>query len=93
MNNLCIWKEIHGFASPSECLRFRSWIQNLVDEGIANETPTITPYGGIVVERWFRHIESDEVWRLVAPEAPFYGVFEKVPSSEQLPLKNLELDL
>ena len=35
--------------------------------------------GTIIVtnERWFKHLPSDEVWRLEDPDPPFYGTFER----------------
>lgn len=29
-------------------------------------------------EKWFKCKESDEVWRLVAPQAPFLGLWDRV---------------
>jgi hypothetical protein len=31
-------------------------------------------YGG----RWFRHLASGEIWRLVDPDPPFKGLWERV---------------
>jgi hypothetical protein len=29
-------------------------------------------------EKWYRHIGSGQIWRLVWPDGPFKGVFEHV---------------
>lgn len=86
MKSECPWEEIRGFTSPSEYSRFRAWIEEQLTAGQAREEPIITPFGGIIVERWFQHIESGQIWRLVAPDAPFYGVFAPVPENELLPI-------
>lgn len=74
------WEQIHGFASPGEYQRFIRYIEAQVNEGYAEEVlpdPRYGPgeiYGG----RWFRHLESGQVWRLVPPDFPFRGVWEPV---------------
>jgi hypothetical protein len=35
--------------------------------------------GADVVEVWYMHVTSREVWRLVWPEPPFDGVFQRIP--------------
>lgn len=86
MKSGCPWEEIHGFANPSEYSRFRAWVEEQLVSGQAREQPVITPYGGIVIERWLRHTGSGQIWRLVAPDAPFYGLFAPVPVEEQFSL-------
>ena len=76
----CVWEEIHGFYSPSEYARFVKYIEQQIAELQAEEI-TVNPnygkgevYGG----RWFRDIDSAQVWRLVAPDFPFRGLWEPV---------------
>ena len=35
-------------------------------------------YGEIYGGRWLQDIESSEVWRLVSPDIPFKGLWERV---------------
>lgn len=73
------WEEIHGFASPGEFERFEIWIAEGVADGVLTPIEVGSPYSGSAMsdERWFRSALG-ESWRLVAPDPPFLGVFEKV---------------
>ena len=73
------WDEIHGFLSPREFERFRTWIAEALTQGALTEIPVGEPYSGspMLDERWYR-APSGTVWRVVAPEPPFTGVFERV---------------
>ena len=73
------WDEIHGFSSPGEYQRFMTWLAEAVEEGALVEIEVDEPYSGswMFDERWFRS-GSGQVWRLVAPDAPFRGVFAQV---------------
>lgn len=73
------WDEIQGFATPGEFQRFRAWITDALAEGVVVEVPVGSPYSGssLFDERWYQ-ANDGTVWRLVAPEAPFRGVFEPV---------------
>jgi hypothetical protein len=43
------------------------------------EVPVQIPYDDVgCKERWFRCSECGNTWRLVDPDPPFLGVFEKV---------------
>jgi hypothetical protein len=74
------WDEIHGFASPGEFNRFRQWVEEALEEGALAEVPVGSPYSGSPMfdEHWYRS-SSGDVWRVVAPDPPFRGVFERVP--------------
>jgi hypothetical protein len=73
------WGEIDGFNSPMEFERFESWLSGQIAMGAAVEVAVVRPYSGNTLnERWFRNETSREIWRLVDPEPPFYGLFEKV---------------
>jgi hypothetical protein len=74
------WDEIEAFASPDEFRRFEEWMRSQVDAGQAEEIGVEMPYYGVTSlrERWFRHCESCEIWRLVDPDPPYYGEFCRV---------------
>jgi hypothetical protein len=79
-NNQCAWEEIHGFSSPGEFDRFIIYIENQVKVGLANEIEPDPDYGKgeLYGGRWFQEKGSGEVWRLINPDPPFKGVWEKV---------------
>ena len=77
----CNWEEIHGFESPGEYQRFCAWLDSQLRAEIIESVPVglsklRVPYG--FNEKWFKCKESGEIWRLVAPEAPFHGSWEEV---------------
>lgn len=74
----CAWEEIHGFLSPGEYERFVRYIEQQVASSQAEELPVDPNYGNgeIYGGRWFRDIDSGQVWRLVAPDFPFRGLWE-----------------
>lgn len=76
----CPWEKVVDFQSLNEFNRFVDWMNEQARSGLAEEVPVRTPYIGATAfrEKWFRHVESGEIWRLVWPDAPFTGVFEKI---------------
>ena len=75
-----MWEEIHGFNSVGEYKRFVKHLEKLVEAKIVKE---IDPdpndgkgeiYGG----RWFKNVETGQIWRLVPPDIPFKGLWELV---------------
>lgn len=76
----CPWVSIDDFARLSEFNRFVAWMNDQVKNGLAEETSVISPYMGATTfkEKWFKHVETGQVWRLVWPDGPFHGIFEKV---------------
>jgi len=73
----CPWEEIDDFRGYSEFERFVDWMEEQVRLKLAEEVPVGQRYIGATTfdERWFRHVASGTVWRLVRPEAPFAGLF------------------
>lgn len=78
------WEEIDGFRNWDEYERFRAWIEMQLREHIASEMPVISRYFGqtLIIERWFVHLASSQTWRLVAPDPPSPGLFQRVPATE-----------
>jgi hypothetical protein len=74
------WDEIHGFTSPGEYDRFVRYIEQQVAAGLAREVEVNPLYakGMICGGRWFEDVETKEVWRLVAPDFPFKGLWEPI---------------
>lgn len=78
VNNSDGWDEIHGFQSPGEFARFERWISEALDEGALTEIPVETQHEYPTFrERWFRD-RSGMRWRLVMPDPPFRGEFERI---------------
>lgn len=75
-----MWEEIHGFNSLGEYNRFVKYIESQVSEKIAAEIEPDPNYGKgeIYGGRWFRDLETDEIWRLIPPDIPFKGLWELV---------------
>jgi hypothetical protein len=73
------WDEIRGFESPGEYERFLRWISEAITEGALREVPVASRYAAATVfdEHWYR-AASGQTWRLVTPDFPFKGVFEKI---------------
>lgn len=77
MNN-CPWEKIDDFGSLSEFERFVTWLKEQVAMAEAAEVEVVRPYLDATTfeEKWFKHLESGQVWRLVWPDYPFTGLFE-----------------
>lgn len=74
------WEEIRGFNPPKEYAQFVRYIEGQVFAGVAREREADPHYGkGMIFGgRWFEDIETREVWRLVAPDFPFRGLWEPI---------------
>lgn len=73
------WTEIHGFRSPGEYQELEAWLAELEQRGVVHRVVVTAPYAGssMFVETWYRTTRG-ETWRVVAPEAPFAGLFARV---------------
>jgi hypothetical protein len=76
----CPWDKINDFQSLNEFDQFVDWMAAQTKTGSAQEVAVQAPYIGSTTfrEKWFRHIPSGETWRLVWPDAPFKGLFERI---------------
>lgn len=72
------WDEIHGFESPREFRRFQRCIDRAIEEGALRSVALEERYGDAAFDEWWYAEPSGSIWRLVAPEAPFRGVFLRV---------------
>jgi hypothetical protein len=84
MRFTCPWEEVDEFVSLVEFRGFERWMTGQVSGGLARQVPVATPYRHehselVLVEVWYVHLMSREVWRLVWPEPPFNGIFKKIP--------------
>lgn len=72
-----VLEKIDEFKSIWEFERFQKYIDGLVNEGELVEIAVQKPYAGFP-EQWFRCNGCQQAWRLVHPDFPFKGVWEKV---------------
>jgi len=85
MRFACPWETVDGFQNLVEFRSFERWIAGQVSAGMARQVPVTQAYAGHapaqadVIEVWYMHVMSREVWRLVWPEPPFDGVFQRIP--------------
>ena len=76
-------EEIKEFSSHSEYERFTKYLtERLSEEEIEEVEPKEYYHGkssfGLDEDRWFKDCSSEDIWRLVPPDYPFKGFFEKV---------------
>ena len=78
----CPWEEIDRFQNLMEFRSFERWMTGQVSSGMAKQVPVADPYAAAaeidVVEVWYMHVMSHEVWRLVWPGPPQDGLFMRV---------------
>lgn len=73
-------EEISGFQSPGEFARFQAFLEAGVAKGELREISPDPSYhaGEIYGGRWFELTSDKTVWRLISPDPPFTGLFERV---------------
>jgi len=76
----CGWEPIDGFNSLEEYERLRDSVSEQVRLGEADERRVAKPYSGLktIDEHWYRCKATGELWRMIAPDPPFPGIFDKV---------------
>jgi hypothetical protein len=75
-----VQEEIKGFHSLSEFERFTKYVEGLVNNKDLTEIPVSKRYADsqIFKEHWYECNLCKQIWRLVAPDFPFSGLWEKV---------------
>jgi hypothetical protein len=77
------WDEIHKFHSLIEYEQFIQWINDQINQGPLKEVSILHRYADATFdEHQYLCMSCNKRWRLVAPDAPFQGVFEVVKSKE-----------
>lgn len=72
-----ILDEINEFQSIWEFERFQKYVDGLVKDGDFVEIPVQVYYAGFP-EQWFKCKSCSQKWRLVHPDFPFKGIWEKI---------------
>lgn len=82
----CEWEEIHGFYSWYEYKKFIQYLESQKDRGLVVEVDSNRNHSfrGFCGGRWFMCCYSHETWRLIEPDPPFAGLWEKVAAEEYL---------
>jgi hypothetical protein len=73
-------EEIHGFISLGEFEKFKKYLEEQVQKNNLSEVDADLNYekGLIYGGKWYKCLECNEIWRLVDPDFPFKGLWEKV---------------
>ena len=76
----CDWATIEAFTSLREFRNLLARLEADVREGRASQVPVAPAkgWGTAFKERWFKCGDSPDIWRLVAPDPPFPGVFDRI---------------
>ena len=73
------WETINNFGSLRERDEFVVWLQQEIALGLAQEVTPTAPDDG---ERWYKHLATGSLWRLVSDENPygpgFWPVYEEM---------------
>jgi len=80
MTSGCGWEPVDGFNSLAEYEKLRDSVSEQVSSGQADERRVAKPYSGLktIDEHWYLCKATGETWRLIAPDPPFPGIFEKL---------------
>jgi len=75
-----MWEEIHGFLSLEEFEQFVRYLEHETACGRALEVDADPTYGKgeLYGGRWFQQVGSRVKWRLISPDAPFRGTWERI---------------
>jgi hypothetical protein len=73
-----VLNEIHGFDSPQHFAQFCRAIEESIDKDELTPVAVEQPYGSLMFEESWYRTATGQVWRLVSPEFPFKGIFERV---------------
>ena len=76
----CDWEKINDFTSYFEFDRFVCWMNLQIEDGLAKEIAVKEFYNNtpLFQEKWYLHVQTGQIWRLVWPDSPFTGIFEQV---------------
>ena len=82
------WEKVINFGSLRELDRFRGWMQDQIAGGQAKEIAPPGNHESGVGDRWFEHIPSGEIWRLVSAEDPLGPGFWPLSNRGDDPIDN-----
>lgn len=76
-------EEIQGFGSPYEFQRFQEYIVRQIEKNELIEIELLFSVEyksgyGVNHTKWYQCLGCSEIWRLVEPDAPFYGYWGPV---------------
>lgn len=65
------WETIGNFGSLRERDCFLTWMQDQIASGVAEEMTASASAAADPGERWFRHIPTGCLWRLIPDDNPY----------------------
>jgi hypothetical protein len=71
MNLPWIWERIENFGSLREQESFCAWLQDEITKGISKEIDAPADQPHDPGDRWFRHLPTGSLWRLVPLDNPY----------------------
>ena len=80
MGSPCDWESVDRFKSLADYEQLLAKITEQVANGRARVV-AVDPdkgWGTAWDEHWYQCTDKNEIWRLVAPDPPFRGIFKKV---------------
>jgi hypothetical protein len=80
--------EIDEFGSFSEYQKLLGLVEELIVASKVIEIQPVNGYDMFPRGRWFRRIETREIWRLLEPDYGFHGLWNKI-EVDKLPQQNL----
>lgn len=74
------WQPVHGFGNIEDYDHFVTWIESEIEQRHATEIDVTSRFLGFTTftERWFLQRPSQTRWRLIEPDGPFRGLFDRV---------------
>ena len=81
----CNWERIGEFSSLRDYNSFQKWLDEQIASGLAAQVPVQSPYSGSSLweEHWYQCLSDHQIWRLVAPDPPFKGIFTPIASQHR----------
>lgn len=79
MSDICDdFERVDGFYSPTHFEKFEKSIKQMISEGLVKDIPVEGFYSVVKYEERWVQCPNGDIWRMVTPDFPFPGVFEKV---------------
>ena len=66
-----VWEKIDNFGSLRERDSFLAWMQHQIAAGVCQEVDAPVDQPPQPGDRWFRHLPTGSLWRLVPVENPY----------------------
>lgn len=79
MSHICDnFEKVDGFHSPWHFEKFQASIEQMISCGLVKEISVKEGYSIVKYEERWIQCPNGDIWRMVTPDFPFPGLFEKV---------------